>query len=736
MSDNPGLTAALEYARRGFRVLPLHNPVGTGCSCGHPDCDRQGKHPRTARGVLDATTDEAIIRSWWWSWPEANVGLAMGGGVVALDVDSWAALEAWEAAHGKLPEGPRQTTGKGEHRLFAATGIRNRVRFAAGFDIRSDGGYIVVAPSKHVSGREYEWDPDHTLDEPLPPLPEEIAKLCAERPAAVQPEHQPLDPALVLLGVAEGQRNDTLYRYACRLYGHNKLTPAEVGRLVTAAGKSCRPPIADAELTTLLRSAGKYAPEVTTEQPVPLGPPPAPLFPTDALPYPLGAAAQEIAECVQIPYCAVAAMVLSALSVCTCRRVRVKLPTHTEWTNTYAVIALPPGSRKSSAFELAFGPIYEMEREWQAQVGPEVQLRKDTRKAEEAAIAKLQQRAGRAATEEGRKDLLEQIAAARGGMTAEVPMPRLWAGGDVTQEKLGALLAEQGERLAILDSEGTMFDMIAGRYSHDGKGSSFDLFLKCWRGDPHRVDRIGRDPIQLRAPLLTVCLTTQPQVIARLAEHKEFRGRGLLGRMIFCLPTSLVGTRLYREAAPSNALLEEYRRALRQVFRTTWGDETELVVRNGALGVWREFHDDIERRQAVGGDLDELTDFGSKIAGIVAGIAGNLHMLETRDGNGLEIGEATMARAVAIGHWAVGHARAAAGLMVMDETQQLASRIMEQAGKRGVVSFTGRDVLRWLRTQRRRSVEPALTELVSRGLIVETRLTHGGRPSLKYEVKR
>lgn len=163
------LAAALDYAARGYRVLPLHSPTDGRCTCGNPACDRQGKHPRTPRGVLDASLDEGVIRSWWWTWPDANIGLAMGGGRVAVDVDHPAALEVWEAAHGELPPGPRQTTGKGEHRICAcASRLRNRVGFATGMDIRSDGGYIVAAPSLHVSGRRYEWDPDHGLDEPLP----------------------------------------------------------------------------------------------------------------------------------------------------------------------------------------------------------------------------------------------------------------------------------------------------------------------------------------------------------------------------------------------------------------------------------------------------------------------------------------------------------------------------------------------------------------------------------------
>src|SRR5690348_12278227 len=102
--DN-NLAAALDYAQRGWPVFPCHNPVvprrvGFGCnrmircSCGEPDfvakeggCKTPGKHPRTQHGVNDATTDEKRIRGWFEYWPDANIGIATGGGLVGVDVD-------------------------------------------------------------------------------------------------------------------------------------------------------------------------------------------------------------------------------------------------------------------------------------------------------------------------------------------------------------------------------------------------------------------------------------------------------------------------------------------------------------------------------------------------------------------------------------------------------------------------------------------------------------------------
>ncbi|HET9559785.1 MAG TPA: bifunctional DNA primase/polymerase, partial [Actinomycetota bacterium] len=63
--------AALDYARRGLPVVPLHHAVrnrrttAVACSCGEPACARVGAHPLPSHGAADATTDP-IRLTWWW----------------------------------------------------------------------------------------------------------------------------------------------------------------------------------------------------------------------------------------------------------------------------------------------------------------------------------------------------------------------------------------------------------------------------------------------------------------------------------------------------------------------------------------------------------------------------------------------------------------------------------------------------------------------------------------------
>ncbi len=156
---------ALRYATHGWPVVPLHTPRASGCSCHARDCGSPGKHPRTVRGLRDASTDLDLIRTWWARWPHANLGVATGtaSGLMVLDVDlpdGPASLARLVADRGRLPETCEQRTGSGGRQLlFAHPGqpVSNRARLLPGIDVRGDGGYIVVPPSTHACGGRYQW---------------------------------------------------------------------------------------------------------------------------------------------------------------------------------------------------------------------------------------------------------------------------------------------------------------------------------------------------------------------------------------------------------------------------------------------------------------------------------------------------------------------------------------------------------------------------------------------------
>jgi hypothetical protein len=172
------VTAALEYAARGWLVVPLHSPTARGCSCGRADCASPAKHPRTLHGLKDATCDAGTIRKWWRRWPDANIGIVTGpeSGILVLDVDGKLGEQSlidFERRGVHLPDTHTvRTGGGGQHLYFVwpeGADVRNSAsRIAPGLDIRGQGGYVVAPPSLHSSGARYEINESAIAPAPCP----------------------------------------------------------------------------------------------------------------------------------------------------------------------------------------------------------------------------------------------------------------------------------------------------------------------------------------------------------------------------------------------------------------------------------------------------------------------------------------------------------------------------------------------------------------------------------------
>ena len=82
------LEYALDYAHRGWHVFPCWQ--GDKSPCVGAQRDSAGnKIPKTG-GLYKATTDAAMISTWWTRWPSAMIGVRMGAssGVWAIDPDA------------------------------------------------------------------------------------------------------------------------------------------------------------------------------------------------------------------------------------------------------------------------------------------------------------------------------------------------------------------------------------------------------------------------------------------------------------------------------------------------------------------------------------------------------------------------------------------------------------------------------------------------------------------------
>lgn len=168
MSDTPNMIEyALQAAGRGWRIFPIHTTISGHCSCGRDCGDNASKHPRIKRWQDHATSDPAQIRAWWSKWKDANIGLVTGGGLAVLDIDgpdNLAVLGALAGPHGGFPETLMAATGRGWHAYFASMLQGDRMRDKV---LVRAGGYVILPPSLHRSGKRYQW----VKNVPLAPMP-------------------------------------------------------------------------------------------------------------------------------------------------------------------------------------------------------------------------------------------------------------------------------------------------------------------------------------------------------------------------------------------------------------------------------------------------------------------------------------------------------------------------------------------------------------------------------------
>lgn len=177
------LDCALWYAKREWAVFPVYPPMSGQCSCPKPACTAAGKHPRTAHGFLEATTDVNTVKVWWeFDFPLSNVGICTGpaSGLVVLDVDPRhkgdETLRQLAAQYGPLPETVTVLSGGGgRHLYFQHPGLYVRSGtnvLGGGLDVKGDKGSIIAPPSLHASGQLYTWAPGKNPEQtPLAPLP-------------------------------------------------------------------------------------------------------------------------------------------------------------------------------------------------------------------------------------------------------------------------------------------------------------------------------------------------------------------------------------------------------------------------------------------------------------------------------------------------------------------------------------------------------------------------------------
>lgn len=235
---------ALQYASAGLPVFPVFEARRNGsCACGNKRCPNPGKHPRV-KWRDEATTDKKKIETWWKKWPRASIG-GVGGEFFCFDVDpkseGYESLAALIEEHGALPDTAVALTGeykgeRGTHYWFKTPKgktVGTRAGIRDGLDLRGEGGYAVLPPSRHYSGTEYEWaTPFEDIVEPPKWLLELLPEASTNRMSLDwEPKGTPVSAEVNAFieagGVDPGAQRFMLTRAARSLLGNGK-EPLEV----------------------------------------------------------------------------------------------------------------------------------------------------------------------------------------------------------------------------------------------------------------------------------------------------------------------------------------------------------------------------------------------------------------------------------------------------------------------------------------------------------------------------
>lgn len=283
------LDYALNYATEfKWAVFPCHSIAADGlCTCGSSTCKSEGKHPRTAKGSLDASKDTAELTAWFAGAVDThNIGIATGAisDLVVVDVDLGKGADLQDLLIDGLTtavfDTPNVKTGAGLHfyyRLPAGVTVKNSAsRLGKFIDVRGDGGYVIAPPSKHLSGSNYELLNPHSdqilelpkqwldkLTQPSPSTNGNGASANGSNPFVV-PASQ---PGIILPdSINQGQRNVELTKIAGALRSKGLSEGAIYAALHVENLRICQPPLDDKELHQIARSVGRYKPHDVLNQ--------------------------------------------------------------------------------------------------------------------------------------------------------------------------------------------------------------------------------------------------------------------------------------------------------------------------------------------------------------------------------------------------------------------------------------------------------------------------------------
>lgn len=656
------------YRRCGLQVVPAHMP---------------GEDPEWKRPIIkwrefeDTPVPDSQFERWYGGAGQyrnrSNMGAITGkasGGLVVIDLDQrdgkdgfgwWLSLLITHN-NGMEPETPSQRTGGGGRQLlFRAPDGWTPPTFKTriGVDIRGQGGFAMLPPSRHESGLEYQWEPGRELWAipilPLPPwalaavdtLREEYARNAGQ--GVVRPDvEQERDAWGHIVDGREARMANIIWGTACDL---RRMFPGDPDPVTVEAERERAWKLYLYEVRTRLddvsnedgleregrgrtafderwkRAMAQWNDKLEREAAAPKpGAPPKPpaliegffdpwvrqslpTFPLERVPPSQRAFVEYQTQSIGTDQAGVAMAMLTVMSGALDQRFALKMRRSGEWfapPRLWTMLIGEPATKKTPVINAALRPLRRIEADYGAQY---------------------------------QRDLMMWEAKEKADRGAKPQLPTRFILNDVTVEIVGEILGRQQRGAIVVHDELSSFIGSLDRYG-SGRGSGDRAFwLTAYNNAPLTVDRISRSVF---LPSLCVAFLggMQPH---RISELSDLMTDGLLQRFS---PILIEGGGIGGEVESE---LPAMRYSDQVSFLAHMKPQT-FNMTDAALYVAEDFRLEAHELESAHGVLGRgFCAWMGKLPGVHGSLSLLLHILENKgDAPFLQVGEATVRNASAI----------------------------------------------------------------------------------------
>lgn len=506
-----------------------------------------------------------------------------------------------------------------------------------------------------------------------------------------------------------------------------------------ASGKSARKKAATRRRATTGSESEKGMTEAEPPKewttPVPFATRTLPELDCAKLPPVLGDFCRGISRELQVPEETVLASALAVIATCAQSTYSVELygTSAVQPTNLFIMSPMQQVRRKRATLKACLAPVREWEEAQAREVGPEITKENIQKMIAKRAIRKLSREAVDAQVarkEEVLQDLVTQICALQTSLYEGAVVPRL-----VTDTLAGLedAMHEQHDTFTLASASDNSLDILSAVSSRSVKS----LVAKAWDADRHDVNR--KDRAYSMWPRLSMALAPQPDALADPKKVKILQSRGLATRFIYFMPIE----RTFGEEtrAPKEVVEAFFRRVLR-ILPASWNKPEEartLILSRNADLLWRDYQKRADRLcQGLAAPMQEWTTiFASDVVGRIAAL---FHLVSCDNPRtNLVISAEEMAQALALGDLLFEHAKAAFALMLQDNPEDSARKVLDAVSSSGWSVFSARECFQSLKGQGCfRTMKPlntALEALIEHGYIRTISVPgKSGRPMVRYEL--